>query len=88
MPTPSTPVPDAPTPTGESERLPLVIVHLVLSLSSTKGWRVQARIQDGWQGPMLSHWSRGGSDVLCGMQKALGDLEAAYTEAMEALGTF
>jgi hypothetical protein len=67
----------------------LVIVHLVVALhSGPKGWRTTVRIQDGWQGAVLTHWSRGGSDCVTGATKALADLDSAVSEALGHLAPF
>lgn len=67
----------------------LVVVHLVVALhSGPKGWRTTVRVQDGWQGPVLTHWSRGGSDSVTGATKALGDLDSAVSEALGHLRAF
>jgi hypothetical protein len=66
----------------------LVIVHMVTVLDTRKGWRVTVRIQDGWQGATLSHWSRGGSSPEHGVTKAVDDLTTALQEALGYLAVF
>lgn len=76
-------VPDVPLAGPE-----LVVVHLCVVLDHAKGWRVTARIQDGWQGVTLEHWSRGGSAVQYAGTKASDDLQVAIKSALEYLPAF
>ena len=67
----------------------LVVVHQCTVLGPPgKGWRTTVRIQDGWQGATISHWSRGGSDIPCGVQKAVDDARSALEEALTYLSAF
>lgn len=73
----------------ESSLSDLVIVHQITVLDPNgKGWRTTVRIQDGWQGATLTHWSRGGSSVPHGVEKAVDDSRAALGEALGFLRTF
>lgn len=83
---PTTPAADE---AGEQLALPdLVVIHYVCVLDVSKGWRVTVRIQDGWQGATLEHWSRGGASIPHGITKATDDLEVALTNALEYLPAF
>lgn len=67
----------------------LVVIHQCTVLhAGTKGWRTTVRVQDGWQGATLSMWSRGGSSVQHGEQKAVDDHATAYQEALGYLQAF
>jgi hypothetical protein len=82
---PSTPADEA----GEQLALPdLVICHLAVVLDVSKGWRVTVRVQDGWQGATLEHWSRGGSSIPHGVEKAVDDMRSALHAAMQYLPAF
>lgn len=66
----------------------LVVIHLTIVLSATKGYRNTVRIQDGWQGATLSHWSRGGAHNEMCVGKAVGDVESALEEALGYVEVF
>ena len=63
-------------------RAELVVVHLTAVLDAAKGFRITVRIQDGWQGATLSHWSLGGKQLELAPSKGQDNARIALDEAL------